>query len=170
MKTVSTTLEKFDSNLWQYHLPVPDDVATAFIEGDDRRVICKIATIRFHAALMKSKAYWFILLNTTLREKLGIQEGKKVTINLEKDRSEFGHDMPEELQVLLDQDEEGNKYFRSLTMGKQRSLVYIVTKVKNSNSRLNKALAIVEHLKEAKGTLDFKILNEKIKYYNNLGR
>ncbi|GGF29033.1 YdeI/OmpD-associated family protein [Echinicola rosea] len=170
MKSISTTLEKFDSNLWQYHLPVPDDVATVFIEGGDRRVICEIATFRFHAALMKSKDYWFILLNSSLREKLGIQEREKVNINIEKDRSEFGHDMPEELQVLLDQDEEGNKYFRSLTMGKQRSLVYIVTKVKSSNSRLNKALAIVQHLKEVKGALDFKMLHEKIKYYNNLGK
>ncbi|QDH80070.1 DUF1905 domain-containing protein [Echinicola soli] len=169
MKVFSTHLEKFDSNLWQYHLPVPDDIAITFIEGEDRRVICKIGTISFHAALMKSKAYWFILFNTSLREKLGFQGGEKVTIRLEKDRSEFGHDMPEELQVLLDQDEEGNRYFRSLTIGKQRSLVYIVTKVKNSNSRLNKALAIVEHLKEVNGVLDFKMLNEKIKFYNNLG-
>ncbi|AGA79183.1 YdeI/OmpD-associated family protein [Echinicola vietnamensis] len=170
MKQFIGTLEKFDSRLWRYHLPVPDDIANAFINGEDRRVICEIGPVRFHAALMKSKDYWFILLNTAFRDKLAIKEGEKMTVCLEKDRSEFGHEMPEELQILLDQDEEGNKHFRALTKGKQRSLVYIVTKVKNTNSRLNKALAIVEHLKEVNGALDFKMLNEKIKYYNNLGK
>lgn len=70
---------------------------------------------------------------------------------------------------MLDQDEQGNELFHALTKGKQRSLVYLVTKVKNSDSRLNKSLAIIEHLKDVKGQLDFKMLNEKIKYYNNLG-
>jgi uncharacterized protein YdeI (YjbR/CyaY-like superfamily) len=77
--------------------------------------------------------------------------------------------MPEELQVLLDQDDMGNELFHALTKGKQRSLVYLVSKVKNSNSRLNKSLAIIEHLKDVKGKLDYRMLNEKIKYYNNLG-
>jgi hypothetical protein len=57
-----------------------------------------------------------------------------------------------------------------LTKGKQRGLIYIVTKVKNTNSRLNKSLAIIEHLKDVKGNLEYKMLNEKIKYYNNLDK
>ena len=89
---------------------------------------------------------------------------------MEKDLSEYGHEMPEEMQVLLDQDEVGSGYFYGLTKGKQRGLVYIVTKVKNINSRLNKSLAILEHLKDVKGKLDYKMLNEKIKYYNNLDK
>jgi len=68
----------------------------------------------------------------------------------------------------LDQDEEGNAFFRSLTPGKQRSLIYIVTTVKNPESRMKKSLAIIHHLKLAKGKLDFRQLNTWIKYYNNL--
>ncbi|WP_200977510.1 YdeI/OmpD-associated family protein [Echinicola sp. 20G] len=170
MASLTVTLEKFDNNLWQYHFPIPDDIAESFIVNENKRVICEIATIKFRAALMKSKDYWFVLINQALREKLGLNQGEQAMLSLVKDKSEFGHEMPEELQVLLDQDDTGNQYFRSLTMGKQRSLVYIVTKVKNSNSRLNKALAIVEHLKDVKGVLDFKMLNEKIKHYNNLNK
>jgi hypothetical protein len=166
-----STLEDFHTNLWRFHLPVPEVIAAQFIEGDNRRVKVHLEGIpTFPAALMKTKEYWYILLNKPNREKLKIAEGDKITMTLEKDHSEFGHEMPEEMQVLLDQDEVGSKYFYALTKGKQRGLIYIVTKVKNPNSRLNKSLAIIEHLKEVKGKLDYKLLNEKIKYYNNLDK
>lgn len=170
-KIFTTTLANFHSNLWQHHLPVPEDIARLFIEGDNRRVICRVNDFpAYHAALMKCIDYWYILINKALKDKMGISEGDAVQVRLEKDTTEYGHEMAEELQTLLDQDEEGNLFFQSLTKGKQRSLIYIVNQVKNPQSRLNKALAIVHHLKEAKGSLDFKRLNEKIKYYNNLGK
>ncbi|WP_114750552.1 YdeI/OmpD-associated family protein [Pleomorphovibrio marinus] len=169
MTLFESTLENFGSNLWQYHVPVPDDIALSLIEGENRRVICTLDTTPgYHAALMKCKDYWFILVNQKLRNELGKQEGHKVKVGLEKDNSTYGHEMPEELQVLLDQDPEAFDYFDSLTKGKQRSLIYIVTRVKNSDSRLKKALAITSHLKLSKGQLDFKQLNEQIKYFNNL--
>ena len=68
----------------------------------------------------------------------------------------------------MDQDEEGATYFKRLTPGKQRMMVYTVTKVKNPESKMKKALAIIHHLKLAKGKLDYKQLNELIKYYNKL--
>ena len=121
-----------------------------------------------HMALMKAKECWYVLVNQTLRKKLNLDEEKAFSVRIERDHSEFGHDVPEELLVMLDQDEEGNNYFRNLTPGKQRSLIYIVTTVKNPDSRMRKSLAIVHHLKLAKGKLDFKQLNELIKHYNNL--
>jgi hypothetical protein len=169
-KSFASTLENFHTSLWQFHTPVPEDIALTFIEGENKRILCQLNDLPpYPAALMKSKAYWFVLINKSLRERLIIGEGEKLTVQIEKDHSEYGHEMAEELQVLLDQDELGNQLFHALTKGKQRSLVYLVTKVKNSNSRLNKSLAIIEHLKDVKGKLDFKMLNEKIKYYNNLG-
>ncbi|WP_373495122.1 YdeI/OmpD-associated family protein [Aquiflexum sp.] len=169
-KSFTTTLENFHTNLWHFHIPVPEDIALSFIEGNNKRILCQLNELTpYPAALMKSKEYWFILINKTLRSQLKIEEGEKLTVNIEKDHSEYGHEMPEELQVLLDQDELGSELFYALTKGKQRSLVYLVAKVKNPNSRLNKSLAIIEHLKDVKGQLDYKLLNEKIKYYNNLG-
>lgn len=168
MDTFVGKLEKFDSHLWQYHIPVPEEIATTYIEGENRRVYCTLnGQHRIQCALMKSQSYWYVLVNKEIRNKLSIEEGDTIKVLLEKDHTEFGHDMPEELQVMLDQDEEGNHYFRKLTPGKQRSLVYLVVKVKNSDSRLRKSLAILYHLKEVKGALDFKMLNETIKYYNN---
>jgi hypothetical protein len=164
-----TILGDFESKLWRFHFIVPDPIALSLIQEDNKRVICCLAGhTSFQAALMKSKSYWFILLNKKLKDKLNLNVGQKLEVILEKDNSKYGHEMPEELQVLLDQDEEGNKHFQDLTLGKQRSLIYIVNQVKNSNSRINRSLGIITHLKETNGKLDFKAMMEKIKYYTNL--
>lgn len=110
---------------------------------------------------------WYVLMNEKLAKKLDIQIGDNVTLEIEKDTSKYGMEIPEELEELLQQDPEGEQHFHSLTPGKQRNLIYIVGNVKNSNSRLNKALAIMHHLKEFEGKLDFKILNQTIKEFNN---
>jgi hypothetical protein len=162
-------LTSFDYNHWQYHFPVPMEVADAMIRGDNRRVLAWFEEVGpFHVALMKSKEYWYILVTKNLRNKLELKENSPCNILLEQDQSDYGHQVPEEFEVLLDQDEEGRKYFDSLTPGKQRSLIYLVTKVKNQESRMKKSLAILHHLKVAKGKLNFKQLNEWIKHYNNL--
>ncbi|MBK6264176.1 YdeI/OmpD-associated family protein [Marivirga sp. S37H4] len=167
MHQFSSRLLRFDSNLWQYHFSVPEDLARKLIIADNKRVVCTLnGEAKWPAAIMKSEAYWFILVNKKIVNQLRIQEGSELKVQLEKDHSTYGFEMPEELEVLFDQDEEAYHYFKQLTLGKQRSLIYIVIKVKNPDSRLKKALAIAHHLKEIKGQLDFKLLNETIKVYN----
>ncbi|MDR7130760.1 hypothetical protein J2X69_003117 [Algoriphagus sp. 4150] len=162
-------LEAFEFNHWQYHIPISDEISTQMMDEKHRRVLVWIkGQGPFHMALMKSKDYWYVLVNQELRNRFNLNEGSSFTVNIARDLSEYGHEMPEELQVLMDQDEEGTLYFKSLTPGKQRMMVYTVTKVKNPESRMKKALAIIHHLKLAKGKLDYKQLNELIKYYNNL--
>lgn len=169
MKKVKTVLRTFNSNLWSYHFPIPNDIAELFIEGDNKRVICTLANgDKMQSAIMHCKEYPYVLLNKTRREKLGIYEGDETSLLIEKDHSEFGMEYPMELQEMFDQEPEALIIFKKLTMGKQRSLVYIVNKVKNPDSRIKKALAIVEHLKECEGNLDFKRLNVLIKKYNNM--
>jgi len=168
MKNFVTKLSKFDSNVYHHHLPVPNEIALSFIKGDNKRIICTLNNVRkWHAALMKAQEYWFILVNKTTMEKLGLTENVEVKVELEKDHSTYGLEMPDELQVLFEQDEDAYSYFKNLTMGKQRSLIYIVGKYKSSDSRLRKALAIAHHLKEVQGNLDYKLLNATIKFYNN---
>jgi uncharacterized protein YdeI (YjbR/CyaY-like superfamily) len=119
-------------------------------------------------ALFKAKTCWYILINQQLRSILEIEEGNKVNIKIERDPSEFGHEVQEEFTVMLDQDDEANQIFSNLSPGKQRSLIYLVTKVKNPESRMKKSLAIMHHLRLSKGKIDGKQLNELIKYYSNL--
>lgn len=162
-----TTLQKFDPKLFGYHFPIPIDIAKSFIEGMNRRVICHINNQhKMQCALMPSSDAYFILINQNLVKKLNLSINREVSLTLEKDTSEYGHEVPESFQMLLEQDEEGSRFFEQLTPGKKRSLIYLVGKVKNIDSQLNKGLAILDHLKAEQGKLDFKKLNQLIKEYN----
>lgn len=165
---LQATLEDFHSKLFRYYIPISKEVGDQFVEGDNRRILCSInGNTSTQCALMHMEGGYYILVKDQLRKKLGIAEGNKIQVALEKDHSEYGHEVPESFHALLEQDDEGRSLFEGLTMGKQRSLIYIVKKVKNIDSQLAKGLAIMHHLKEAKGELDYKRLNEVIKEYNS---
>jgi hypothetical protein len=160
-------VEHFESVLWGYHLPVPGDIAAHFVEGTHRRVKCTLnGQVTKQCALMPSKGEYFILLNKNNITKLQLKVGDLVQVELEKDTSTYGLDMPEEFQVCLEQEEEGAKWFEKLTPGKQRSLIFLVSSVKNTDSRIRKSLAILHQLCESNGNLDFRRINELIKQYN----
>jgi uncharacterized protein YdeI (YjbR/CyaY-like superfamily) len=71
--------------------------------------------------------------------------------------------MPAEFNEVLKQDREGNKLFHALTAGKQRSLLYLVGKVKNIDRRIHTALVVVEHLKKNEGRIDGNTLYSELK-------
>ncbi len=75
--------------------------------------------------------------------------------------------MPKELEELLLIDEEGDYFFHQLTPGKQRTLLHIIGQPKRSDTRIKKAIVVVEYLKSARGKLDFKALNQAFKDYKN---
>jgi hypothetical protein len=161
----TAVLEKFNSNLWGHHLSVPDTVAQVFVANDAKRIVCTLnEAVEFQAALMpKGDGAWFININKTLRDKLGLMIGTPVRVALRKDDSEYGLPMPEEFAELLHQDEVGNQIFHALTPGKQRTLLYIVGSVKSPDLRLNRAIVVVEHLKENSGKINFKQLYAQLK-------
>jgi len=164
--TFTTTLEKFDSNLWGHHILVSDVIANQFItDGGDRRVVCTLNDkIEFQCALMpKGDGGFFININKKIRDSLKLKIGMQVQATLRKDDSKYGLPMPEELKELLELDEEGNRFFHALTPGKQRTLLYIAGNAKSSDKRIMRAIAIVEHLKANDGKIDYKMLNQALR-------
>lgn len=158
----------FKSDLWRFHLLIPDEVSARFIDGNNRRVICEMPDgEEYQLALMPSGKGWYLLMNQKMVKKYHLKEGGRVSIVLSKDNSEFGMEVPEEFTAVLEMEPQAKQAFEDLTKGKQRSLIYIVNKVKSTDSRLRKALAIVQHLKEVGADLDYKRLNQLIKEYNN---
>ncbi|MEO1517385.1 MAG: YdeI/OmpD-associated family protein [Bacteroidota bacterium] len=161
-------LDRFNSDLWGHHFRVPKAMAQDFVEGNDRRVICTLnETEEFHCALMPDgEGAYFINVNKELRKKLNLRVGSELFVELKKDESEYGMPVPEELGELLKMDEEGNALFHALSKGKQRSLLYMVSKPKRSETRLKKAVVIVDYLKSTAGKLDYKQLNQAFKDNN----
>ncbi len=168
-------LDDFQSELWHFFIPVPAAIANQFIENTDRRVVCTLKTmgdsgqsVDFQCALMpRGDGSSFINVNKKIRDKLKLKVGQQVEVFLKKDESEYGLPMPDEFREVLDSDPEGNDFFEALTPGKKRSLLYIAGQLKNVDSRISRALAIVEHLKKNEGKINFKQLGEDIKNMNS---
>lgn len=56
-------------------------------------------------------------------------------------------DIPEELMAVLSQDDAGKKAWDKLTTGYQRSLIHYITSVKNVDSRIKRALDLINRAK-----------------------
>ncbi len=160
----SASLEISTNKLWGAHFAVPEFVYNALADGEDRRVICVLnERVEYQCAMLpRGDGTYLITVNKKIREQLKLKEGSRFNVSLRKDDSKYGLPMPEELAEVLAQDAEGNRLFHALTAGKMRTLLYIAGNVKSSDKRIERALAIVEHLKMNDGKIDYKTLNLSI--------
>ncbi len=170
MKHFVSKLDKFDSNLWYYHIKVPVDIVEFFSDAKDKRFICILnEQMKIHCAFMPTgTGRFFININKEVRKTLKIDVGDEVAVQIEKDESKYGMAVCEEFQEILNQDIEFSEYFHKLTKGKQRNLIYLAGNAKTSNTRINKSIAIAEYIKLVAGNLDFKELNQFFKDFRKL--
>lgn len=145
----TTTIGQLD-HLNMKYLEIPKRIVDGF--GTLKvRLLCTVNdSLTFQCGLMalgEGKAY--ISINANRMEELGVKAGDQVTVALEKDKSKYGMDMPEELEELLDQDDEGKRRFDRLTPGMQRYIIYYVAGVKSSQLRLDRAIMLIENLKRS---------------------
>jgi uncharacterized protein YdeI (YjbR/CyaY-like superfamily) len=87
----------------------------------------------------------------------------KVAVALRKDETKYGLPMPEELKELFRQEKEGDRLFHALTVGKQRTLLFIIGRGKNSDQRIERAITIIRHLKDHKGKINYRKLVEMMR-------
>ncbi|MEO0734720.1 MAG: YdeI/OmpD-associated family protein [Bacteroidota bacterium] len=112
------------------------------------------------------KGDFFITISKEVRKRFGIEEGDEVDLIIRPDDSEYGMPVPEEMVELWALDEEAYDLFHQLTPGKQRGLIYQISKPKRPETRVKKAVQIHEYLKGTGGVLDYRELNEYIKADN----
>jgi len=93
------------------------------------------------------KGAGYIILNQKLMKAGKLTEGSTAVVELKKDKSKFGLDMPDELRELLAQDKEGKLRFEALVAGKRRYIIYYVGQVKSVQLRLERALRCINNLK-----------------------
>ncbi|NEM99625.1 YdeI/OmpD-associated family protein [Pontibacter burrus] len=90
----------------------------------------------------------YISINNARLKQLNLKPGDEVRVRLKPDNSEFGVNIPEELAELFAQDDEGKRMFELLPPGKQRYLITYVADVKSSQLRIDRALLLVNNLKQ----------------------
>jgi len=158
-------LEKYENNLYNFHIKVPSHIVTELADQGVKRFLCSLKKgEQFHASLIPAgEGAYFIKVNKELRTKNSISIGDEFIVEINEDASQYGMPLPDEMAELFIQDPEGDFYFHQLTPGKQRSLLYLVGKIKSPDKRIEKSVIILEHLRAQKGDLDFKILHQDFK-------
>ena len=147
---------------WHFLLVTNEIVAKLGFDGKYRRVVCTINDGEaFQCALLPWGDLFYIIVNQ--KKRLGLTAGDIVRVRLVKDESKYGLPMPEEFEEVLKQDPEGDRLFHALTAGKQRSILYQLSKPKDIDVRIHQALLIVDHLKENDGKIIDKLLYEELK-------
>ena len=159
-----STLERSDNKLWGCHFRVPKAIAAKYLRAESRRVVCTLEeSVEYQCALLPSgRGDFLITVNRKIRDTLGLSFGDRIRVALRADTSEFGLPMPDELRELLRQDRQGNRHFRALTAGKQRTLLYIVGNVKNPEKRILRAVIVVRHLTQNGGKINFRKLSREL--------
>ena len=139
-------LDKFDSGM--HYVFIEENIVKPFLEKGAKRAICTIENVDFHCAFMpKKEGSFFINIGSKICKQLNLKMGDEVNPTFREDTSEYQFDMPEEFTEVLYQDPDAFVLFEGLTDGNKRGLIYLVTMVKSSEKRIERALKIAEKLK-----------------------
>ena len=132
------------------YLDVPKSVIKKLGGTVNQRLLCTVNNaVNWQCGLVAlGNGHAYISLNKKILKQLGVTTGAMVSLSLAKDTSKYGMKMPEELKSLLQQDSEGRRRFHLLAAGKQRYIIYYVSQVKTSQLRINRAIRLIENLKQ----------------------
>lgn len=139
--------------LHNYYLFIPKNIFQPFSDAKHSRVKVKAIhndkSIEFYAAISldKKSGDYKMMFGKRNQKRLGVFQNDYFEMQLFEDTSKYGVEMPEELDAVLLSDFEAFQIFESLTPGKQRSIIYTIIRIKNTQSRIDKALNMCENLK-----------------------
>lgn len=137
----------------QFHISIPEKIFKPFAEAKQNRVkivaTFKNKTIHFYAAIKKDKntGDYKMMFGKRLQKELNIFQNDYFEMQLFEDTSKYGVDVPEELDAVFLSDYEAFKIFENLTPGKKRSIIYAISRYKNSQTKIDKSLIMCENLK-----------------------
>lgn len=140
-------LSYIDGKFVQYILIVPDEIIEQINKKGRIRTKGTMNGHPFALAIQHLQTgERYFLVSAALRKAAKIQMSVPVqTEFVVVDENEL--DIPEELIAVLNEDPEGQAAFDKLTTGSKRGLIHYVTSVKNIDSRIKRAMQLVEKAK-----------------------
>ena len=143
-------LDRLPKKGGEFYMIVPDEVAVQFVTGRrPERVRCLLnGRINFQCAIRpRGGGGFYINIGAPIRREGHLLPGQKLFASIQKDDSEYGRDLPEELQELLAIDEDGNRLFQQLLTGHQRGIIHYVAGAKSIQIRIDRAIKMIDRLK-----------------------
>ncbi|MEM8927205.1 MAG: YdeI/OmpD-associated family protein [Bacteroidota bacterium] len=130
---------------------IPDVVAVPFIEQGHSRVRVRASfesnSIEFYAAVRKYNGQYTMMFSKNKQKELGLLPNDCFEMQFFEDTSKYGVEVPEEFQAVMLSDYKAYQIFESFTKGKQRGIIYMITRFKDSQKKIDKTLLLCENLK-----------------------
>ena len=168
MKFIANISRFEDSEIhWTSIIVIPENIFLEMIKiAPNKRIICTLNNIlTFHCAMIPRKNYHFIMLGKNKIKTLNLDVNDDFLVELIVDKTEFGANMSEEFQEVLESDPDGKLLFYKLTPGKQRSIIYFISRTKSSQIKIEKTFVFLEHLKRNKGKFDPLVYQEDCRIF-----
>ncbi|WP_205501826.1 YdeI/OmpD-associated family protein [Rufibacter psychrotolerans] len=147
-----THIGKLDYLMGTHYVEIPAEVVHALGGKFNVRLLCTVNnTVRYQGGIVAlGQGRGYITLTKQRLKQLGVKEGSEVSVTLEKDPSQYGTPVPEELSELFIQDDEGKTRFDQLKPGMQRYIIQHVAAVKSSQLRIDRSIKLIGNLKQLK--------------------
>jgi hypothetical protein len=140
-------LKILDSNPSYTMVSIPSEIISELPESGRLRTLGKMNGAEFSLAIQGRKnGNGFFMVGSALRRAAKITTGDPVEIEFSLTDPDF-LELPEELKEVMEQDEEAGKIFFGMTVGMQRSLSHYVSSVKNTDSRIKRAMELAYKMK-----------------------
>ncbi|MEL6988369.1 MAG: YdeI/OmpD-associated family protein [Bacteroidota bacterium] len=129
-----------------FYVTLDASIVDKFKNKRKTRFICTLENkLNFQCGLNHlGDGNFFIILSGKRLKELGKKKGDEITFHLKEDPNPLGVEMPEVLEVLLEQDKELSNKFESLSMGKKRHVIHSIVKIKNIDKQVEKAIKMIE--------------------------
>lgn len=145
----------YNPKLRQHFFVIPKAVLEEFHSEEDDSLYSKRFEItannkvnwRGGSIVLGNESSYITITKARMKE-LGVDLDDEISIELGRDTSEFGMEVPVEFSEVLNQDIEANARFNSLTKGTQRAVIYLVNQLKSSDKRIEKSVFLLENLKK----------------------
>jgi hypothetical protein len=143
------TIEKSGKG-WPFHVVLDQETINKIMVNGNKRAVAFVADTeyRYHCGILLKKTIGhYIFVNSEITKKLNLKEGSTIDLTLVIDESKYQFEMPEEMTEVLAQDQVADEIFHGLKPGNQRSLIYLISQVKTSDKKIERALKIADRLK-----------------------
>jgi len=143
--------QKFEVGITGTHsVRIPKEEALPFLENGHSRVAFNAYfegnEISFHGKLHQRNNEILISFGKRYQKELCVTTSDFFQLQIIEDTTTYGVEMPEELSAVLETDVKAFERFNKLTDGKKRSLIYYILRIKNTQTRVDRALMICENL------------------------
>lgn len=143
---INTTVERVGS----YHfIPIPKEAAETILKDFGKRVIVIVNdNASIHCAILRTQQQgYYIMTGKATLKKINAQYGDELELEILKDETEYQMYMSEEFEEVFMSDLEGKALFDQLKAGQKRGLIHYVNEAKHSDTRIERALRVIENLK-----------------------